>query len=80
MPMTHEERLELLRIAREAKAKKRQEKLQNEPPKAKGRPKNFTYAYKPSDKPFQVYVSFHKSKASSAEIKEALKAALKNIK
>ncbi len=39
MAMTHEERLELLKIAREAKAKKRQERLDNEPPKIKGRPK-----------------------------------------
>jgi len=39
MAMSHEERLELLKIAREAKAKKRQERLENEPPKAKGRPK-----------------------------------------
>lgn len=39
MAMTHEERLELLKVAREAKAKKRQERLDNEPPKSKGRPK-----------------------------------------
>ena len=39
MAMTHEERLELLKIAREAKAKKRTERLNNEPPKSKGRPK-----------------------------------------
>ena len=39
MAMTHEERLELLKIAREAKAKKRQERLNNEPPKIKGRPR-----------------------------------------
>jgi len=39
MAMSHEERLELLKIAREAKAKKRQERLENEPVKPKGRPK-----------------------------------------
>ena len=39
MAMTHEERLQLLKMAREAKAKKRQERLDNEPPKSKGRPK-----------------------------------------
>ena len=39
MAMTHQERLELLKVAREAKAKKRLERLENEPPKAKGRPK-----------------------------------------
>ena len=33
MAMTHEERLELLKIAREAKAKKRTERLNNEPKK-----------------------------------------------
>ena len=39
MAMTHQERLELLKVAREAKAKKRQERLENEPVKPKGRPK-----------------------------------------
>tara|TARA_Y100000385_G_scaffold286479_1_gene348572 strand:- start:470 stop:991 length:522 start_codon:yes stop_codon:yes gene_type:complete len=39
MAMTHEERLELLKLAREAKSKKRQERLNNEPLKPKGRPK-----------------------------------------
>ena len=46
----------------------------------KGRPKNFSYSYKPPDKSFYVSVSFPKSKATSTEVKEALKTALKNIK
>lgn len=46
----------------------------------KGRPKNFSYTYKPPDKSFSVSVSFRKTKATRDDIKEALNEALKNIK
>ena len=46
----------------------------------KGRPKNFHYTYRPPDKAFSVSISFPKPEPTTAEVKEALKATIKNIK
>ena len=46
----------------------------------KGRPHNYNYTYRPPDKAFSVSVSFPKAQATTTDVKEALKAAIKNIK
>jgi ParB family chromosome partitioning protein len=45
----------------------------------KGRPHNFRFLHKPPDRPFQVLVTFSKTKASPEEVSEALKDALKHL-
>jgi ParB family chromosome partitioning protein len=46
---------------------------------AKGRPKNYTFAYKPESGSFRLAVTFSKARVTSDEIKNALKEALKHV-
>ena len=64
MAMTHQERLELLKVAREAKAKKRLERLENEPVKAKGRPKKIP---EPVEEPVEEIVEKVTPKSKSSK-------------
>jgi hypothetical protein len=49
------------------------------PPKA-GRPKAFTFNFKPQDKAFNLRLSFNKRNASKDEIIDALEAILKELR
>ncbi len=46
---------------------------------AKGRPKNYRFLHKPKGRPFQVLVTFSKTRASRAEVGDALRDALKHL-
>jgi ParB-like chromosome segregation protein Spo0J len=46
---------------------------------AKGRPKNYRFTHNPKGKPYQVSVTFSKTKATRSEVTTALKDALKHL-
>lgn len=82
--MTHQERLELLKVAREAKAKKRQERLDNEPVKPKGRPKKMPepveeVVEEPVEEVVEVVEEAPKPKAKPKASKKSLNAPQKSL-
>ncbi len=46
---------------------------------SKGRPKNFSYAFSPQQKPYRVLVQFNRPNVEKDEIEEALREALANV-
>jgi ParB family chromosome partitioning protein len=67
------------KIASQGGATREQVRKETQTPKP-GRPKSFTFTFKPQDKTFNLRLSFHKRSASKDEIIEALQAIIAELR